>query len=192
MTIRNSVTRTIASSILALALGSTAISSAGAATPFLSSSTAPTETNVMEAGDSEQVELSVESEHDLGYIAHIQNGSLTENHDGTVSVADADNQEVSTLRTEIPLRGGEVASIDYEVDGNELRATFDKAVNAETLHIPEPRMQTACNHSAGIIGTGGAAAAAIITAATGQWWLTAASVATLYAQADDYSYSCFE
>lgn len=158
--IKAAITTLVAGSMLAL----TGFSPASAAVQDEHLSSAET----VEVSEN-QANLSIDSAHENGFEATIENGSVQENEDGSLSILNAANVESGVLQSTITLDDGSTRSVEYEVQGSDITATYsDQVAEDQNAAISSGATMSSGVDCALALGTAGAgylgAAGAALTA----------------------------
>ncbi|GEA42704.1 Uncharacterised protein [Corynebacterium striatum] len=101
-----------------------------------------------------------------GMVLSIENGTITENKDGSVTIANADGSEAK-LKSAFLLSDGSVSKVTYRVDGNVITASYSKPL-AEGGVVPVVS-QGAFGCAMGTIATIGSLASIPLTAGADAW-----------------------
>jgi hypothetical protein len=117
--IKTAITTLLAGSMLAL----TGFSPANAAVQDENLSSAET----VEVSEN-QANLSIDLANENGFEATIENGSVQENEDGSLSILNAANVESGVLQSTITLDDGSTRSVEYEVQGSDIKAIYSDEV----------------------------------------------------------------
>ena len=78
-----------------------------------------------------QANLNIDIANENGFEATVENGSVQENEDGSLSILNAGNIESGVLQSTITLDDGSTRSVEYEVQGSDIKATYSGEVGEE-------------------------------------------------------------
>lgn len=69
-----------------------------------------------------------------GMVFSVENGTITENNDGSITIANKDGSEVK-LRSSSPLSDGSVDQVSYRIDGKIITASYSNSI-VEGVRVP--------------------------------------------------------
>lgn len=110
---------------------------------------------------SEAAELTFDHVDENGFIANVANGSVTEQSDGSVVIVNEEGAVAGEFSTATLLEDGTVRNINYQVDGNEIVASYDSPVVEGVMPVS---MQNCTPEWIMMAGAGAAAIGAAATA----------------------------
>ncbi|WP_257161377.1 hypothetical protein [Corynebacterium cystitidis] len=85
-------------------------------------------TSETQEATSEVAELTFDHLDENGFTASVANGSVTKQPGGSVVIVDEDGAVAGEFSTATLLEDGTVRNIEYQVDGNEIVASYDSPV----------------------------------------------------------------
>lgn len=86
----------------------------------------------------------------------LKNGSVPENADGSLSILNAANVESGVLQSTITLDDGSTRSVEYEVQGSAIKASYSDKVAEDAAVSSGATMSSSGVDCALILGTAGA------------------------------------
>lgn len=118
-------------------------------------------TSETQEATSEVAELTFDHLDENGFTASVANGSVTKQPGGSVVIVDEDGAVAGEFSTATLLEDGTVRNIEYQVDGNEIVASFDSPVIEGVMPVS---MQNCTPEWVMMAGAGAAAIGAAATA----------------------------
>jgi len=108
----------------------------------------------------EAAELTYNQLDENGFTASVANGAATQRPDGSVVIVDKNGAVAGEFSTATLLEDGTIRNIEYQVDGNEIVATYDSTIKEGVMPVATQ------NCAPEWVTMAGAGAAAIGAAAT--------------------------
>lgn len=118
-------------------------------------------TSETQEATSEVAELTFNHLDENGFTASVANGSVTKQPGGSVVIIDEDGAVAGEFSTATLLEDGTVRNIEYQVDGNEIVASYDSPVAEGVMPVS---MQNCTPEWVMMAGAGAAAIGAAATA----------------------------